>query len=247
MLTRLVTLLSLALVTSPAQAQRARCGTPRTRAGDRWHRWCARALRLLDQLTAAPVRAHVLLRHPRGLPRDPAQLGVGLPQPRHDPRPNRRFERGLPGHPRLARRTRDERHDPLPLGEHRSRREPHDRHHLHDEQQLVQRLGQLLDSLAWDTNRYLNIYTNSPPCCYGYVSGFASQGNLVGQTRDRVVCWWEAVGRAPTSGWPGNRGRTATHEVGHYLGPLPHVLRRLRHELLLHNRRPDLRHEPPIH
>jgi hypothetical protein len=78
-------------------------------------------------------------------------------------------------------------------------------------------MGNYWDSLAWDTNRYLNIYTNAVPCCYGYVSGFPSQG-IAGQTDDRIVVWWEAVGRNATSGWPLNMGRTTTHEVGHYLG-----------------------------
>ncbi len=77
--------------------------------------------------------------------------------------------------------------------------------------------GNYWNSLAWDTNRYLNVYTNAVPCCYGYVSGFPSQG-IAGQANDRVVLWWEAVGRDPTPGWPLNMGRTATHEVGHYLG-----------------------------
>lgn len=77
--------------------------------------------------------------------------------------------------------------------------------------------GNYWNSLAWDTNRYLNVYTNAVPCCYGYVSGFPSQG-IAGQANDRIVLWWEAVGRDPTPGWPLNMGRTATHEVGHYLG-----------------------------
>lgn len=77
--------------------------------------------------------------------------------------------------------------------------------------------GNYWSSLAWDTNRYLNIYTNNLPQYFGYVSGFPSQG-IAGQNMDRVVIWWEAVGRAPTIGWPLNMGRTGTHEVGHYLG-----------------------------
>ena len=56
------------------------------------------------------------------------------------------------------------------------------------------------------------------PASYGYVEGFASAGGLVGKNRDRVVLWWEAVGKQPTAGWPGNMGRTGTLEVGHYLG-----------------------------
>jgi len=78
--------------------------------------------------------------------------------------------------------------------------------------------GNYWDPLAWDTHRFLNIYTNAVPCCFGYVEGFPSAGGLVGQNRDRVVLWWEAVGKDPTIGWPLNMGRTASHEVGHYLG-----------------------------
>ena len=77
--------------------------------------------------------------------------------------------------------------------------------------------GNYWTSLHWDTHRYMNIYTNAPPCCFGYVSGFPSEG-IAGRADDRVVLWWEAVGREPTSGWPLNQGRTATHEAGHYLG-----------------------------
>jgi len=77
--------------------------------------------------------------------------------------------------------------------------------------------GNYWDTLAWDTNRYFNIYTNAVPCCYGYVADFPQTG-IVGTNEDRVVLWWEAVGKQPTPGWPGNMGRTATHEAGHYLG-----------------------------
>ncbi len=78
--------------------------------------------------------------------------------------------------------------------------------------------GSYWNSLAWDTNRYMNVYTNAVPCCYGYVAGFPAQGGLVGQNHDRIVVWWEAVGKDATPGWPLNMGRTATHEAGHYLG-----------------------------
>lgn len=72
-------------------------------------------------------------------------------------------------------------------------------------------------ALAWDTNRYLNVYTNSGGGALGYVPNLPQAGNLVGQTNDRIVVAWDTVGRnAP--GAPYNQGRTLTHEVGHYLG-----------------------------
>ncbi|MCP4245484.1 MAG: hypothetical protein GY778_00395 [bacterium] len=72
-------------------------------------------------------------------------------------------------------------------------------------------------SLAWDTNRYLNIYTNTASGALGYVPGLPQDG-IVGLTLDRVVVLWTAFGRNAPIGLPYNQGRTATHEVGHYLG-----------------------------
>lgn len=79
--------------------------------------------------------------------------------------------------------------------------------------------GQYWNSLAWDTNRYLNIYTNSAGGALGYVPGLP-QGGIVGSNSDRVVVLWSAFGRNAPIGPPYNQGRTATHEVGHYFGLL---------------------------
>ncbi len=77
--------------------------------------------------------------------------------------------------------------------------------------------GAYWNTLAWDTNRYVNVYTNLASGYFGYVPDWP-QGGIVGQKLDRIVVWWEAVGKAATSGWPQNLGRTLTHEVGHYFG-----------------------------
>lgn len=76
--------------------------------------------------------------------------------------------------------------------------------------------GSYYNSLAWDTNRYLNIYTNSGGGALGYVPALP-QGGISGSNADRVVILESTFGRnAPFN--PFNLGRTVTHEVGHYLG-----------------------------
>jgi hypothetical protein len=76
--------------------------------------------------------------------------------------------------------------------------------------------GTYYNTLNWDTDRYLNIYTNSASGALGYVPGLPQEG-IVGSNSDRVVILYSTFGRnAPLS--PYNLGRTATHEVGHYLG-----------------------------
>ena len=77
--------------------------------------------------------------------------------------------------------------------------------------------GTYYNSLAWDTTRYLNIYTNAAGGNLGYAY-VPSGGGVVGNTWDRVVLYWPTVGRPAPYGAPYNLGRTATHEVGHYLG-----------------------------
>jgi hypothetical protein len=80
--------------------------------------------------------------------------------------------------------------------------------------------GSYWTSIAWDTTRYLNIYTNSPGGggVLGYVPNIPSDGGVLNTTADRVVVRYSAFGRPGTGGAPFHLGRTCTHEVGHYLG-----------------------------
>ncbi len=66
----------------------------------------------------------------------------------------------------------------------------------------------------------MNIYTNSASALLGYVPFLPSDGGgaFVGGNDDRVVILWDAFGRDAPAGAPYDQGRTATHEVGHYLG-----------------------------
>ena len=77
--------------------------------------------------------------------------------------------------------------------------------------------GNYYEVLGWDTERYMNIYTNTAGGFLGYVSGFPADGTA-GQPYDRIVVLWEAYGRDGAYGPPFDQGRTLTHEVGHYLG-----------------------------
>ncbi|MSR62429.1 MAG: zinc metalloprotease [Planctomycetes bacterium] len=77
--------------------------------------------------------------------------------------------------------------------------------------------GSYWTTLAWDTTRYLNIYTNLASGALGYVPDLP-QGGIVGSSSDRVVVLHSAFGRNAPIGAPYDLGRSATHEVGHYLG-----------------------------
>ncbi|MEM7480971.1 MAG: pre-peptidase C-terminal domain-containing protein [Acidobacteriota bacterium] len=70
-------------------------------------------------------------------------------------------------------------------------------------------------ALNWDTTRYLNIYSNDANGALGYAT-FPQQD--AGAYLDGVVLLWSSVGRNAPQGGIYNQGRTATHEVGHYLG-----------------------------
>lgn len=78
-------------------------------------------------------------------------------------------------------------------------------------------------ALAVDPHNYMNLYSNSAGGNLGYVPFLPMDGGgaFVGTAGDRVVIYWESMGRdSPLP--PYDLGRTATHEVGHYLG-LEHV------------------------
>lgn len=79
--------------------------------------------------------------------------------------------------------------------------------------------GSYWNTLAQDPNRFLNMYTNNTGGL-GYVPFLPADGGgtFVGADRDRVVILWDAFGRNSPYGPPYDQGRTATHEVGHYLG-----------------------------
>jgi hypothetical protein len=77
--------------------------------------------------------------------------------------------------------------------------------------------GGYYNTLNWDPNRYLNIYTNKASGALGYVPFLPQTGNP-GAANDRVVVLWSSFGLNAPIGPPYNKGRTTTHEVGHYLG-----------------------------
>jgi hypothetical protein len=72
-------------------------------------------------------------------------------------------------------------------------------------------------TLKWDPTRYLNIYTNNAGG--GGILGYATfPSEEAGGPEDGVVLNWVYVGLNAPGGAPYDKGRTATHEVGHYLG-----------------------------
>jgi len=79
--------------------------------------------------------------------------------------------------------------------------------------------GAYWDTLAWDPHRYVNVYTNTANNARGYVPFLPADngGANVGSNTDRVVINHLAFGTGGPV--PAHAdGRTATHELGHYLG-----------------------------
>lgn len=74
---------------------------------------------------------------------------------------------------------------------------------------------------AWDSDKYLNIWVgNLSQGTLGYSQFPGSPANI-----DGVVLFYRTIGRFPANpnaGYAYNQGRTATHEIGHYLG-LEHI------------------------
>lgn len=70
--------------------------------------------------------------------------------------------------------------------------------------------------LAWDPKRYINVYTNNAQGLLGYSYLPADPESAPGAKSDRIVIDWRHIG--PEPGVSSNRGRTLTHEMGHYLG-----------------------------
>ena len=77
--------------------------------------------------------------------------------------------------------------------------------------------GEYWNELAWDPDRYLNIYTNSGGGAFGYVPDFPASG-IAGEPSDRIVVDWRVFGEGGEYGWPYDLGLVLVHEVGHYLG-----------------------------
>jgi len=70
--------------------------------------------------------------------------------------------------------------------------------------------------LAWDTTQYLNIWIGrfSDP----QILGFAYLPSAAGSAFDGLCIGDQFFGTTGTASAPFNKGRTATHEIGHYFG-----------------------------
>jgi len=75
-----------------------------------------------------------------------------------------------------------------------------------------------IEDPAWDAARYLNIWIGS--ITNTNVLGFAYPPSVAGSQDDGLCISYKAFGTTGTVISPYNKGRTATHEIGHYFGLL---------------------------
>ena len=73
--------------------------------------------------------------------------------------------------------------------------------------------------VAWDTTKYLNIWVGNIST---NLLGFAYPPAAAGYPFDGLVIGYKYFGNVGTAQAPYNKGRTATHEIGHYFG-LEHI------------------------
>ncbi|UQB68304.1 M43 family zinc metalloprotease [Epilithonimonas zeae] len=69
---------------------------------------------------------------------------------------------------------------------------------------------------AWDTTKYLNIWVG--PFTDTDLLGWAYLPDAAGQAYDGLCIGYYCFGTNGTAAAPYNKGRTATHEIGHYFG-----------------------------
>ncbi len=80
--------------------------------------------------------------------------------------------------------------------------------------------GQIMSQNIWDRDLYLNIFVTPSIGCLGY-SPVPFVGGNINANRDAVVCLSSAFGGPGFAEQPFyDLGRTATHEIGHWLGLL---------------------------
>lgn len=70
--------------------------------------------------------------------------------------------------------------------------------------------------LAWDTTKYLNVWVGS--FTDNTLLGFAYLPDAAGLPYDGLCIEYKYFGTTGTAAFPFNKGRTATHEIGHYFG-----------------------------
>ena len=71
---------------------------------------------------------------------------------------------------------------------------------------------------SWDTTQYLNIWVGA--FADATLLGFAYLPSSAGATDDGLCITYTAFGNTGSAVAPFNKGRTATHEIGHYFGLL---------------------------